>query len=148
MKTILKFLAMSVVTGFVFAVASCAASPNESAAVHVTDWTSPADDTTWSSTPAVPATPAIEAPTIDLGDIARGAYLDTMRPLSPSITDAEWLDFAGVACASLDQHGQDMIGAVEQTTGQRAALTMDMAAAVTGAVMGSFYCEHYFTAGG
>lgn len=146
MKIVLKFISMSVVIGFMFAVASCVAGPDR----VTTTWTSPADDTTWTSVPEGAAGSGVDlpAPTIDLGEIARGTYLDTVRPLSPRVTEAEWLDFAGIACASLDQHGQDMMAAVEQTTGQRAALTLDMASAVTGAVMGSFYCEHYFTAGG
>lgn len=133
--TISQWVGMAIVTGFLFAVASCAAGPGD----VTTTWTSPADDTTW----AAPATSSI-----DLGDIARDSYLDTLSPRYPTLTEAELLDFAGIACAALDQNSQDMLAAVEQTMGQRTALTRDLAAEVVGAAMGSFYCEHYYTAGG
>lgn len=102
------------------------------------------------NTPVTFTTPvaAPAMPVVDLAEISRDAYLGTLRPMTPASTDAELLDFAGIACAALDQNGQDMYAAVEQTTGQRAALTPELSAAVIGAALGSFYCEHYYTAGG
>lgn len=134
--TISRWVGMAIIAGFLFAVASCAAGPS----------TSPPE-----ALPAevlITTVPTPEAPAVDLGDIARDAYLDTVKTMSPRFSEAEWLDFAGVACAALDQTGQDMLAAVEQTAGQRAALTNDLAAGVVGAAMGSFYCEHYYTTGG
>jgi hypothetical protein len=142
MKNVIKIIGAAVLTGLVFAVIAACAGPSTT---HVIDWTSPADDTTWTTTAVLPA-PA-DVPSIDLGGIARDAYLETVRAMSPRFSDAQWLDFAGVACAALDQNGQDMMAAAYQTSESRDELTDDLAAGVVGAAMGSFYCEHYYTTG-
>lgn len=133
-----KIIAILSVVASLLALSACSAEAGERR------FENPNTPVTFTTTPV--AAPAV--PVVDLAGISRDAYLSVLRPATPTLTDAELLDFAGIACAALDQNDQDVYAALEQVIGQRAALTPDLSAAVIGAALGSFYCEHYFTAGG
>lgn len=85
---------------------------------------------------------APEAPDIDLSAVSREVYLDTLGDEYPWLSEAEMLDFAGLACTELST-GDDPLTAASDITGMRSRLDGMTAAAVVGAAFGSFYCEHW-----
>lgn len=84
---------------------------------------------------------APEAPAIDLSDVSRGAYLDTLGDEFPWLTEAQMLDFADLACAMLEL-GATPVEAAFDIADTRAQLDDYTAAAVVGSAIGSAYCEN------
>lgn len=88
---------------------------------------------------AVPAdTPS--APTVDLSDVARYAYLDTVGPEVPQASEAELLDYASTACAGLSAGSP--IATAQALADLSPSLSDLQASAIVGAAMGSGYCDH------
>lgn len=130
----IRLIAIVVIT--LAALAGCGASGTSM-------WHPNTKDVVFTPAAAVPE----PAPSIDMGEVSRQAYLITMRDNYPLFSVAELLDYAGLACAALDLYAPDYLAAAMAIQGERARLTGVMSGAVVGAVVGSAYCEHTYPYG-
>lgn len=133
MKKIILILAVLVAA---FALASCVSHGRG----HPAADNGFTDLTTVDPVPAEPAA-APPAPSIDLSEVAREAYLATLGEEYPVFSEAELLDFANVACAALESY-PDPLSAAQGVADMRAQLDDFTASSVVGGVIGSGYCEH------
>lgn len=85
-----------------------------------------------------------QAPTIDLAEVSRDAYLSTMGREYPALTEAQLLDFADYACAELAL--SDNLVVIARSLAQERTEIGDLeAAAVLGSAVGSGYCDNTWT---
>lgn len=82
-----------------------------------------------------------QAPTIDLADVSRTAYLSVAGPEIPSASRAELLDFADLTCRTLADGTPELL-TVRVVDIHRDALDETTSATVVGSAIGSGYCDN------